>query len=342
MNRRPQMPKATRAARNGEPQPPPPNIHTLPRIRISPEMATALYYSRYPHAIPPNSTVTSGEMETARMVAAAAHHTLTRNPERYVHEQPSWGDRPPRAGPVVAKMMRMQLQAEAAAGRAPGARGAAAAAVGGGSAAANNNNNNNNSEGNTNGSTNTSATVTPTPVVRQYGPGFVTVEDYEDIYNDVDDDENQPAGGDDGDVSPSPIELNINTGVTVSQSDNMVVLSASPADMAAGVAAAVLAAIEQASSARVGIPMIDESGAPRPLRVRVDASIRVGGSGNVLGPEALVRECLLARAAAAAAAAAGLPREAADKGKRARDEAEEWDEEDNDAESVGSKRSRSA
>ncbi|KAL8420245.1 hypothetical protein RB594_003141 [Gaeumannomyces avenae] len=339
MNRRPQMPKATRAARNGEPQPPPPNIHTLPRIRISPEMATALYYSRYPHAIPPNSTVTSGEMEAARMVAAAAHHTLTRNPERYVHEQSPWGDRPPRAGPEVAKMMRMQLQAEAAAGRAPGGVGAAAAA--------NNNNNNNNNNTNTNGSTNTSATVTPTPVVRQYGPGFVAVEDYEDIYNDVDDDENQPAGGDDGDVSPSPIELNINTGVTVSQSDNMVVLSASPADMAAGVAAAVLAAIEQASSARVGIPMIDESGAPRPLRVRVDASIRIGGSGNVLGPEALVRECLLTRAAAAAAAAAaaGLPREAgaaADKGKRARDEAEEWDEEDNDAESVGSKKSRSA
>ncbi|KAL8370141.1 hypothetical protein RB595_000497 [Gaeumannomyces hyphopodioides] len=341
MNWHPQLPKATRAARNGELPPLPPNVHTLSHMRVSPEVALALHYGTYPHAVRPNSAVGSGEVNTARMMAAAAHQTLTRGPERHTHEQPRQEPRPD--GAEVRRIMKIHFEAEAADRRARAAALAAAGAGGGagGAAAAANNNNNTNRK--------TYPTFT-LPAPGGHDPaGFVDLQDiYDAAFNPPAADtadtadaagNDQPAGGD---ASPSPIELNINTGVTVSQSDNMVVLAASPADVAGGVAAAVLAAIEQASSARVGVPMVDESGVPRPLRVRVDASIHIGGSGNVLGPEALIRECMLARAANGAGPE---PREpaaapAAENVKRGSEGAEDWDEDD--AESVGSKKPLSA
>lgn len=320
------------------PQPPPANFHALPRMQIPAELATVLYYSRYPQFIPAGATIPTAHMHAADIFASAAYSSLARNPEQYTREPPPPPYRVPQIlvpGPLAPglyeekKTTKTETEACVTNGHIPDAVTGAVTT------------NDNDDDGNADGGN--AATAAPIPATSI--PTIPTIvgaqptaavangndnaaaaasNDGDDIYNDY----AQPS-------APSPIELRINTGVTVSQSDNLVVLSTNPADVAGAVASAVMSAIEQASSARVGIPMIDESGVPRPLRVRVDASIRVGGSGNVLGPEALVRECLQARAAAN-----GGSSQASQNLKRAREE-EEVLVGDDDGESIGSKRSRS-
>ena len=92
------------------------------------------------------------------------------------------------------------------------------------------------------------------------------------------------------DTTRSPIEIRVNAGVRAAGDDNFIGLLGTPAQYASEIANAVLAAVRQASSAHVGIPMIDEDGRPRPLRIEVDASLDINGSRNVLGPEVMVRE----------------------------------------------------
>jgi len=100
---------------------------------------------------------------------------------------------------------------------------------------------------------------------------------------------------DDEDQGRSPVAIRVNAGVRAAGDDNLVVFLGTPAQHASEIANAVLAALRQATSANVGIPMIDEDGRPRPLRLEVDASLDVNGSRNVLGPEAFVREVALRR-----------------------------------------------
>ncbi|EQK98167.1 hypothetical protein G6O67_007000 [Ophiocordyceps sinensis] len=88
----------------------------------------------------------------------------------------------------------------------------------------------------------------------------------------------------------SPISLRINTSVTVTSDDNMVCLVDTPATHANAIALAVVKALQQSSSGQCGIPMIDEEGRPRPVRIHVDAGLTVGGAGNVVGNEAVIRE----------------------------------------------------
>lgn len=90
----------------------------------------------------------------------------------------------------------------------------------------------------------------------------------------------------------SAISLRINTSITVSSNDNMVCLAETPADHANAIAEAVVKAIQQHSSGQCGIPMIDEEGRPRPIRIEVDAGLTVEGTGNVIGKEAVVAEVL--------------------------------------------------
>ncbi|KAK1764581.1 hypothetical protein QBC33DRAFT_189441 [Phialemonium atrogriseum] len=97
----------------------------------------------------------------------------------------------------------------------------------------------------------------------------------------------------------SPITIRINAGIRISSNSNVVTLAASPADTCARIAQAVVAGMREASGG-VGIPMIDEDGHPRPLRIEVDAGLDINGAGNVVGREDVVRDILRMKAEAAA------------------------------------------
>lgn len=65
-------------------------------------------------------------------------------------------------------------------------------------------------------------------------------------------------------------------------------MSIDAATSASKIAMAVVAAIKQVSMGGGGVPMIDEEGRPRPIRVEVVAETRVEGAGNVVGEKAVV------------------------------------------------------
>lgn len=96
----------------------------------------------------------------------------------------------------------------------------------------------------------------------------------------------------------SPICLRINTSINVSRSNNIVCLTATPAEQANAISRAVVQALNEGSSGRCGIPMIDESGCPRPIKIEVDAGIVVEGTGNVVGSREVVGELIRRRAEA--------------------------------------------
>ncbi|PTB64453.1 hypothetical protein BBK36DRAFT_57422 [Trichoderma citrinoviride] len=93
----------------------------------------------------------------------------------------------------------------------------------------------------------------------------------------------------------SPISLRINTSVLISKNNNLVCLTDTPASHANAIARAVVKAIQENSSGQCGIPMIDEDGRPRPVKIEVDAGITVEGSGNIVGNEAIMNEVLRQR-----------------------------------------------
>ncbi|OTA08468.1 hypothetical protein A9Z42_0001560 [Trichoderma parareesei] len=99
----------------------------------------------------------------------------------------------------------------------------------------------------------------------------------------------------DQEESISPISLRINTSVLISKNNNLVCLTDTPASHANAIARAVVKAIQENSSGQCGIPMIDEDGRPRPVKIEVDAGITVEGSGNMVGNEAVVTEVLRQR-----------------------------------------------
>ncbi|QYS98806.1 hypothetical protein H0G86_005966 [Trichoderma simmonsii] len=93
----------------------------------------------------------------------------------------------------------------------------------------------------------------------------------------------------------SPISLRINTSVLISKNNNLVCLTDTPASHANAIARAVVKAIQENSSGQCGIPMIDEDGRPRPIKIEVDAGITVEGSGNIVGNEDIVNQVLQQR-----------------------------------------------
>jgi hypothetical protein len=90
----------------------------------------------------------------------------------------------------------------------------------------------------------------------------------------------------------SAISLRINTSVHISSNNNLVCLNDTPASHANAIAKAVVQAIQENSSGQCGIPMIDEEGRPRPVKIEVDAGISVEGSGNIVGNEEVVTKVL--------------------------------------------------
>ncbi|KOS18700.1 hypothetical protein ESCO_000962 [Escovopsis weberi] len=109
------------------------------------------------------------------------------------------------------------------------------------------------------------------------------------VMDEADDDELNSEGG------FSPICLRINTSVVVNSSNNLICLFDTPASHANAIAKAVVQAIQENSSGQCGIPMIDEDGRPRPLKIEVDAGITVDGANNVIGSEEMIHKVLEAR-----------------------------------------------
>lgn len=118
-----------------------------------------------------------------------------------------------------------------------------------------------------------------------------------DVLPDLEDPETSSDDDDDGDDEEphSPICLRINTSVNVTQSNNLICLTESPANYAKMIAQAVVHAMKESSAARSGIPMIDEHGRPRPVRIEVDAGMMVEGAGNIIGSPSVVDEVLRQR-----------------------------------------------
>lgn len=90
----------------------------------------------------------------------------------------------------------------------------------------------------------------------------------------------------DEDEGLSSIHLRINTPLVVNGDNNLVAID--PAASASKIAMAVVAAIKQMSMGESGVPMIDEEGRPRPIKVDVTAETRVEGSKNVVGEKAVL------------------------------------------------------
>lgn len=97
----------------------------------------------------------------------------------------------------------------------------------------------------------------------------------------------------DGDGDRSAITVRISTAVRVTGDHNVMCLAADPAATARFVAEAVTRVLRGGGAeARGGIPMIDEEGRPRPLRIEIEAGTDVRGEGNVVGGEAVVMRAL--------------------------------------------------
>lgn len=99
----------------------------------------------------------------------------------------------------------------------------------------------------------------------------------------------------DDDEGRSPIAIRISTALRVTANHNLICVTTGPADHAGAIAKAIIAAMKDASTANCGIPMIDEDGRPRPIRIEVDAGLDVNGTGNVIGPERVIQEVLRQR-----------------------------------------------
>ncbi|EQB48836.1 hypothetical protein CGLO_11895 [Colletotrichum gloeosporioides Cg-14] len=68
----------------------------------------------------------------------------------------------------------------------------------------------------------------------------------------------------------SPISLRISTRINIASDGNLIALPSSPSEQANSIARAVVEAI-QGQDWATGLPMIDENGRPRPLKLEVDA-----------------------------------------------------------------------
>jgi hypothetical protein len=97
----------------------------------------------------------------------------------------------------------------------------------------------------------------------------------------------RPAESFDYDGELSPILISISSPITIVGHCNLVAID--PAETATDIAKAVASAIKEASISGTGLPMIDEEGRPRPIEVRVDAAIKVEGTRNTIGKEAVLK-----------------------------------------------------
>lgn len=96
----------------------------------------------------------------------------------------------------------------------------------------------------------------------------------------------------DDDESSSPIFLRINTSIKVASNNNVLCIGATPTDNAKQIAEAVVKAMRDYSAGNAGLPMIDEEGRPRPVKIDVDAGVTVEGANNFLGSREVFQQFL--------------------------------------------------
>lgn len=92
----------------------------------------------------------------------------------------------------------------------------------------------------------------------------------------------------------SPISLRISTRINIASDGNLIALPSSPSEQANSIARAVVEAI-QGQDWATGLPMIDENGRPRPLKLEVDAGMTIKGSSNVIGTESIINDIIRQR-----------------------------------------------
>lgn len=109
----------------------------------------------------------------------------------------------------------------------------------------------------------------------------------------AEDEDTGPEG--DAEDTQSPIILRINTSIRISDNNNVVCFNDHPAEQAKAIARAVIVVLQENSSGQCGIPMVDEDGRPRPVRIEVDAAVDVGGTGNIVGNEKIVMNAMAQR-----------------------------------------------
>jgi hypothetical protein len=85
---------------------------------------------------------------------------------------------------------------------------------------------------------------------------------------------------DDATVEPSSIQISLHLPTTIIGNNNTVLVS--PFVDASAVMNGIFKAIKEASACSMGVPMIDEDGAPRRMNIKVDGAFEVRGNGNVL------------------------------------------------------------
>lgn len=88
----------------------------------------------------------------------------------------------------------------------------------------------------------------------------------------------------DGDLSP--IIIHISSPLTVIGNGNLVAIDTDKA--AINIASTIARSLKEASVSSTGIPMIDEEGRPRPIEVRVDVDVKIDGTKNTIGEQAVL------------------------------------------------------
>lgn len=90
---------------------------------------------------------------------------------------------------------------------------------------------------------------------------------------------------DDDDEHLSSIHLKISNPIVVTGDNNLVAIDPLSASK---IAMAVIQALKQMSMEASGVPMIDEEGRPRPIKVDVAAELKIEGNRNVFGERAVL------------------------------------------------------
>jgi hypothetical protein len=89
----------------------------------------------------------------------------------------------------------------------------------------------------------------------------------------------------------SEIHLKISAPLLVQGNGNLV--SIDTAANATKISLGVVSALRQITSASGGVPMIDEDGRPRPIKIDITAEVRVHGSCNVVGEKAILAKTVV-------------------------------------------------
>jgi hypothetical protein len=89
----------------------------------------------------------------------------------------------------------------------------------------------------------------------------------------------------------SEIHLKISTPLVIQGNGNLV--SIDTAANATKISLGVVSALRQITSASGGVPMIDEDGRPRPIKIDITAEVRVHGSCNIVGEKAILAKTVV-------------------------------------------------